>query len=84
MELNIWQLYLYSLKSSQTRKKYQGRIDKFFSFAGVEGKTTEEKSIKFVEKAGLEGNKWVFNSVLNFMLYHVNRVQNKEIVTSTI
>lgn len=84
MELNIWQLYLYSLKSSQTRKKYQGRIDKFFGFAGVEGKTTEEKSIKFVEKAGLEGNKWVFNSVLNFMLYQVNRVENKEIVASTI
>jgi integrase len=84
VELNIWQLYLYSLKSSQTRKKYQGRIDKFFSFAGVEGKTTEEKSIKFVEKAGLEGKKWVFNSVLNFMLYQVNRVQNKEIVASTI
>ncbi len=84
MELNIWQLYLYSLKSSQTRKKYQGRLDKFFSFAGVEGKTTEEKSIKFVEKARLEGNKWVFNSVLNFMLYQVNRVQNKEIVSSTI
>ena len=49
-----------------------------------EGKTTEEKSLKFVEKAELEGNKWVFNSVLNFMLYQVNRVQNKEIVASTI
>ena len=84
MELNIWQLYLYSLKSSQTRKKYQGRIDKFFSFAGVEGKTTEEKSIKFVEKAGLEGKNWVFNSVLNFMLYQIKRAQNKEIVASTI
>lgn len=84
VELNIWQLYLYSLKSSQTRKKYQGRIDKFFDFVGVEGKTTEEKSLKFVEKAELEGNKWVFKSVLNFMLYQVNRVQNKEIVASTI
>ncbi|HEX5186669.1 MAG TPA: hypothetical protein VFV86_07240 [Nitrososphaeraceae archaeon] len=84
MELNIWQLYLYSLKSSQTRKKYHGRIDKFFSFVGLEGKTTEEKSIQFIEKARIEGNKWVFNIVLNFMLYQVNRVQNKEIVASTI
>jgi hypothetical protein len=65
VELDIWQLYLYSLKSSQTRKKYQGRIDKFFDFVRIEGKTTEEKSTKFIEKAGLsEGNKWVFDSVL--------------------
>jgi len=84
VELNIWQLYMYSLKSSQTRKKYQGRIDKFFDFVGIEGKTTEEKSTKFIEKARLEGNKWVFNNVLNFMLYQVQRVQNKEIVASTI
>jgi hypothetical protein len=42
-EPNIWQLYLYSLKSSQTRKNYQGRIDKFFDFVGVEGKTPREK-----------------------------------------
>jgi hypothetical protein len=74
VELNIWQLYLYSLKSSQTRKKYQGRLDKFFHFVGVEGKTTEEKSIQFIEMARSEGSKWVFNSVLNFMLYQVNRV----------
>jgi hypothetical protein len=84
VELNIWQLYLYSLKSSQTRKKYQGRLDKFYDFVGVEGKTTEEKSIKFVEKARLDGNKWVFNVVLNFMLYQVNRVQKKEIVAATV
>jgi hypothetical protein len=51
---------------------------------GVEGRTTEEKSGKFVEKARSEGNKWVFNSVFNFMLYQVNMVQNKEIVASTI
>jgi hypothetical protein len=84
VELNIWQLYLYSLKSSQTRKKNQGRIDKFFEFLGLEGETTEEKSIRLIEKARLQGNKWVFNSVLNFMLYQVNRVQNKEIVASTV
>jgi integrase len=84
VELNIWQLYLYSLKSSQTRKKYQGRLDKFFDFVGVEGETTEEKSIKFVEMARLQGIKWVFNVVLNFMLYQVNRVENKEIVASTV
>ncbi len=50
----------------------------------MEGKTTEEKSIQFIEKARSEESKRVFNSVLNFMLYQVTRVQNKEIVASTI
>lgn len=83
-ELNIWQLYLYSLKSSQTRKKYQGRVNKFFDFVGIEGNTIEDRCIRFIELAKLEGNNWVFKIILNFMLYQVNRVENKEIVASTI
>lgn len=74
-ELNIWQLYLYSLKSSQTRKKYQGRVDKFFDFVCIEGNTTEDRCIRFIELAKLQGNNWVFKTILNFMLYQVNRVQ---------
>lgn len=84
VELNIWQLYLYSLKSSQTRKKYQGRVDKFFDFVGIQGNATQDRSIRFIELAKFEGNKWVFKTILNFILYQVNRVQNKEIVASTI
>ena len=66
VEFNIWELYLYSLKSSQTRKKYQGRIDKFFDFVGVEGKTTEEKSIKFVEKAEIGRKQMGFQISIEF------------------
>ena len=72
------------LKSSQTRKKYQGRIDKFFGFAGVEGENYRREKYKLCRKSRIGRKKWVFNSVLNFMLYQVNRVQNKEIVASTI
>ena len=61
-ELSIWKLYLYALKSPLTREKYEGRIDKFFDFLGVEGKNVEEKSLKFVNKSKEEGNQWVFNS----------------------
>ncbi len=84
MELNVWQLYLFSLKSNQTRQKYLGRIDKFLIYVGMEGKTVEEKSLRFQEKSKIEGKQWVFNVVLNFMLYQVRRVENKEIVASTI
>lgn len=84
MELNVWQLYLYSLKSNQTRQKYQGRINKFLIYVGIEGKTVEERSINFIEKSNIEGKQWVFNIILNFMLYQVRRVENKEIVAATI
>ena len=49
-ELSIWKLYLFALKSPLTREKYQGRIEKFFDFTRMEGKTAEEKSTSFVNK----------------------------------
>lgn len=83
-ELGIWKLYLFALKSPMTREKYQGRIEKFFDFLGLEGKTVEEKSISFVHKSKDEGNQWVFNNVLKFMVYQLERVNQKEIVGSTV
>ena len=67
-----------------TREKYQGRIEKFFDFLGLEGKTVEEKSISFVQKAKEEGNQWVFTNVLKFMMYQLERVNKREIVGSTV
>ena len=32
----------------------------------------------------MEGNQWVFNSVLKFILYQIDRVNKKEIVGSTV
>ncbi len=83
-DIGIWKLYLFALKSPLTREKYQKRMEKFFDFVGLEGKTVEEKSLSFVGKSHLEGNQWVFNSVLKFMLYQIDRVNKKEIVGSTV
>jgi hypothetical protein len=83
-ELGIWQLYLFALKSPLTREKYQNRMDKFFDFVGSDGINVEDKSSSFVRKSESEGNQWVFNSVLRFMLYQIERVNKKEIVGSTV
>jgi hypothetical protein len=83
-EFGIWRMYLFALKSPLTREKYQNRMEKFFDYIGLEGKTVEEKSLRFVKKSELEGSQWVFNSVLKFMLYQIGRVNNKEIVGSTV
>ncbi len=49
-ELGVWQLYLFTLKPPQTREKYKGRMEKFFDFGRIGGKTIEEKNICFVEE----------------------------------
>lgn len=60
-DLDVWSLYLYAMKSPVTRQKYIGRLDKFFDFLGLEGTTVEEKGKKFLIKANVEGNQWVFS-----------------------
>lgn len=84
MEPDIWNLYLFALKSQQTRLKYQGRMLKFFEFIGIEGNTIQEKSLNFITTAKSEGSQWVFNCVLRFMSYQVDRVNNREIGGSTV
>jgi hypothetical protein len=54
-EFGIWRMYLFALKSPLTREKYQNRVEKFFDYIGLEGKTVEEKSLRFVKKSELEG-----------------------------
>jgi len=81
---DTWSLYLYAMKSPVTREKYQKRLEKFFDFLGMDGNTIEDKSIAFVNKAKNEGNAWVFNNVLKFMQFQLDRANKKEITGSTV
>jgi integrase len=72
------------MKSPLTRQKYVGRIDKFFDFLGLEGITVEQKSKMLLQKAQENGNEWVFNCVLRFMCYQLDRNKRKEITGSTV
>ena len=55
-ELDHWTLYLYAMKSSVTRDKYQKRLGKFFDFIRLEAGSIEDKSKVFVEKARKDSN----------------------------
>jgi hypothetical protein len=59
-------------------------LDKFFKFIGLEGSTVEDKSINFITLSKTEGSQWVFNSILKFMQFHLERVNRKEITGATI
>ena len=77
-------LYLYTVKSPVTRQQYQNRLEKFFVFIGIEGATIETKSKVFVNRAKNEGNDWIFNNILRFMQFQLDRPSRKEIPGSII
>lgn len=83
-ESDTWSLYLYAMKSPVTREKYQKRLEKFFDFLGLEGKTVEEKSKDFINRKDNEESQWVFNNLIKFMQFHLERVNRKEITGATV
>src|SRR6478609_3312545 len=83
-EQEVWSLYLYAMKSPVTRQKYTKRLEKFFDFLRIECSTIEDKSISFVDKARYEGDQWVFNNVLKFMPFQLDRANRKQITGSTV
>src|SRR6478735_746472 len=78
-------------KVARTRQKYQKRLEKFFDFLEMEGATVEDKSKSFLNRIHIEeentdnnNSQWVFNSVLKFMQFHLDRVNRKEITSATV
>jgi len=77
-EQDAWSLYLYALKSSVTKQKYQKRLEKFFDFLGMEGATFEEKSKSFIKRIQTEeknnGNnsQWKPDLAIGAWLYSSN------------
>ena len=59
--------------------KIPKRLGKFFDYIGLEGITLEEKSRLFVNLAKNEGNVWIFNNILKFMQFQLDRFNKKEI-----
>ena len=75
-------MFLYAIRSDDTRQKYQRKLFMFLDFTGLEG-TLEEKSKLFVAKAK-ENTNWAFASVMKFLAYQKERVERKEISETTI
>jgi hypothetical protein len=53
IEQNPINNFLYALKSSESKRQYPKRFEKFLNFLGLEG-SLEEKAIKFAMKAQLD------------------------------
>lgn len=72
-----------ALPNSLTRDRYEKRLDQFFKFLALEGKTLEQKSQNFAEKSR-KNPTWLATSVLRYMRYQKERVEKQEISAATI
>jgi hypothetical protein len=66
-----------------TRDRYQTRVAKFLEFAGIEGKTIEQKA-KVFAKNGKRNSNWALSNILKFVYFQKERVDKKEITGATV
>jgi integrase len=83
LDLDPYLLFINSIRSPQTREKYQGRLNKFFDFIELPRLGLESRCKTFVSNCK-ENQNYALNSVFRFMLFQKQRLEKKEIVVSTI
>ncbi len=78
--------FLYGIKSDETRRSYVSKLEFFFDFYKIEGNDIREKSKNFLEytKKGKNITQKVTDLVLNYMYFHIQRAQKKEISRGTV
>jgi hypothetical protein len=81
--LNPYSIFKYAMNSPVTRDRYTTRLDRFFSFVGIEGTDIDERCRVFVQNARKD-NSWAFRSIINFLQVQKERVDKKEITGSTV
>jgi len=85
VEASAYSRFEYGIKSEATKQKYVKRLELFFDFCSVGGGNIEQKSENFLKgiKYGKNTQK-LTDLIMKYMSYHLSRVQQKEISTSTV
>ena len=78
-----YSMFVYAIKSPLTKKKYEGRLAKFFDFIGVEGETLRARCALFEQK-GREDPNWATSMIIRFLQSLKQRVESKEISGATV
>lgn len=81
--LDPYSIFKYPMNSPVIRDRYTTRLDRFFSFIGIEGIDVEERCRVFVQNARKDDS-WAFRSIINFLLVQKERINRKEITGSTV
>jgi hypothetical protein len=83
-ESDPYSMFLFAMRSPETREKCTGRLRMFFDFLGILPKgTMAERSMAFCEKAKSD-NRWAFSSIIQYLQKLKERVERKEITAGTM
>lgn len=69
-----YSMFVYAIKSPLTKKKYEGRLSKFFDFTGIAGETLEGRCAAFEQKSRADPN-WVTCAIIKFLQSLKQRVK---------
>jgi hypothetical protein len=75
-------VFLYAVKSPESKRQYPRRFKMFLDFLGLAG-SLKEQAEEFLKNAKLDPE-WVQNNLIQFISYHNDRAKRGEISVSTI
>jgi hypothetical protein len=82
-ESDAYSLFVYAINSPATRVKYEGRLEKFFDFTGIQGTSLRECCNIFYRMAK-DDIDWATKNIINFLQMQKERTINKEISGATV
>ena len=77
-----YSLFIGSIRSPETKKKYLQRMGYFFNYLDIHGANMEE-CFEILTKAANENAKWLPSVIFRYLQNHKDRVESKEITSTT-
>lgn len=77
------EVFLYAIRSTSTRSRYQNRLKNFFDFLEFDG-DIKTQARSFVSAARERGKEWVYASVMKFLSYHKERAERGEVTNASV
>jgi integrase len=81
---NPYSMFVYAIRSALTRDYYVRRLRRFFDFINLEKQRTIEERCNLFAERGKTDPDWAFNSVIGFLQFQKERVENREITGATL
>jgi integrase len=83
LEVSPYSLFVGSIRSPETRKKYLQRMGYFLNYLKIH-ETDPEVCFEILTQKGRTDFNWLVNSIFKFLQCHKGRVERKEISSATL
>jgi len=83
LDVSPYSLFVGSIRSPETKKKYLQRMGYFFDYLNIHQTDTEECFKILTQKAKADFN-WLVNALFKYLQGHKGRVERKEISSATL